>query len=97
MRWKLLHHLEVRAAEAGQLRRRHHREAVDRHQDVAAVRIVLEVDELVDVVALRDAAIAVDVLVVDARQQHARMEVQVAPDPAVGVGDAAAAAAAPAC
>ena len=52
----------------GRLRRRQHREAGDRHQHVARVRVALEVDELVDVVALRDAAVGVDRLVEEARR-----------------------------
>src|SRR5262245_55709329 len=67
----------------------HHRKAVYRHDDVAAVGIALEIDELVDVVALRDAAVAVDVLLVDARQEDARMQVQVGTDLTARVGDAA--------
>ena len=80
----------VLAAEARHVAAGQHRKADDRHQHVAAVRIAFEVDELVDVVALRNAAVAVEVFVEEARDHHRGMQVQVATDLPAAIRDATA-------
>jgi hypothetical protein len=71
-----LHEAEVIAAESGKVRRRQCREAGDRHQYVALTGIPLEIDELIHLVALRDAAVGMKRLLEDARQHHRGMQVQ---------------------
>ena len=85
----LAHQLPVLTSEGRQAGRHHRRWAEDGHEEVAALRVPVQVKELVDVEAVEDPIIGIDLTVEDAAHKHRRVQVQVASGLASWIGEAA--------